>query len=137
MLAPSVAARAAAVFAEGGDANEQRCPGEDACERFHFAAGSDQITKAVNACTGCPLLPTKISAPGQIHAAAAEWILDTVERVRRERDSGAGIDLNAIGSLGWELVQLWDQIERRHERDRADETRDLMLMLLDSTGNKN
>jgi hypothetical protein len=100
------------------------CPGEDECERFQSAAGLDRATKAANACTGCALLPTKLSGAGD------EWQLAAIERVRRERDSGAALDLSAISPAIWELVQWWDQAAARAERHLRNETRELLAALM-------
>jgi hypothetical protein len=125
-LAPLVAQRVATGFNDSREAMDQ-CPGESACERFLTSAGSNQRERAANACTGCELLPTKITAePG----VANEWLWATVERVRRERDSGGGIDLSQISATTWQLVQCWDQIELKRERARARDLHQLSLELL-------
>lgn len=125
-MAPLVAAHAAAEFELGREGDLQRCPGETECDRFRSAAGRGRVEKAANACTGCALLPTKLTAR-DVGAAEAEWMLAAVSRVRRERDSGAGVDLTAITALVWELVQCWDQVDAHCERKLRLETRELLF----------
>lgn len=118
----------------GGAENEPaHCPGETNCDRFQAAAGTDRATKGANACSGCSLFPTKAAADDR-SARECEWTLNVIERIRRERDSGGGVDLNAIGPAIWELIQLWDAVRDRQERHFKYEIREMLLTLLAAKG---
>lgn len=47
----------------------------------------------------------------------SEIILARVEQIRRERDSGAGINLKEISMLEWKLILTWDALIEHHERN--------------------
>lgn len=114
-------------MAAWGDSRNRECPGESNCERFLTSVGATETEKAANACTGCELLPTKPSASPERDDA---WMLAAVERMRRERDSGGGIDLTTMNAAEWQLIQLWDQLEAQYERRITRELHDAMLILL-------
>jgi hypothetical protein len=122
-LAPVLLAHAAAQF-DGRESGSLICPGETDCERFRTAAGTDAQTKAANACTGCSLLSTK--AAGEFSHVAVAWTVSALERIRRERGSGGGIDLNTMDTATWELVQLWDRYQAKRERTQFAEIRELL-----------
>ena len=105
---------------EGGEPCQgNRRPGEplEACERFQRAAGATREEK-LHACAGCPL------AQGGLETACAgreaEEMVDRVERLARERDSGRGV-FHACTPLEWELLLVWD--EAVDERRRGHEAR--------------
>lgn len=99
---------------------DERCPGEADCQRFQSAAGATREEK-LHACTACPLLPTKITRAGEHDEA----IVDRVERLARERDSGRPLRLDAISELEWELLLVRDECEAAYSR--AHEARIAML----------
>lgn len=86
-----------------------RCPGETDCTRFQSAAGATREEK-LHACTSCPLLPTKITR----ESVDDEAIVDRVERLARERDSGKPLSFETMTELEWELLLVLDQCEANY-----------------------
>lgn len=62
------------------------CPGETDCERFQSAAGKGE-KKRKNACSQCPLLPTKTQAWKKGHKSFKR-LVEAAMRIRRERHTG-------------------------------------------------
>jgi hypothetical protein len=90
---------------------DERCPGEADCMRYQSAAGTTREEK-LHACTSCPLLPTKITRASE----RDEAIIDRVERLARERDSGKPLDLRSFSELEWELLLVRDEAEDGYKR---------------------
>ena len=83
---------------------DERCPGEADCTRFQSAAGTTREER-LHACTSCPLLPTKITRASEDDEA----IVDRIERLARERDSGKPLRLDVVSELEWELLLVRDE----------------------------
>lgn len=85
---------------------------------FQSAAGATREEK-LHACRACPLVDTK---PVQIGDSRneTEAVVDRVERLARERDSGRKLSLDSIDALIWELLLVWDvnvaAYKRAHEQ---------------------
>jgi hypothetical protein len=79
--------------------------------RFQSAAGTTREEK-LHACTTCPLLPTKITRASRNDEA----LVDRVERIARERDSGRPLRLDLISELEWELLLVRDDCVDAYQR---------------------
>lgn len=111
---------------EPGDGNE-RCPGEESCERFQSAAGANRKEKALNACTGCHLLPTKIQTVADESLTATA---STIERLRQEQRAGRQIGMDEITALRWEGLIAWHELESQYERAQAAQISALLRALM-------
>ena len=90
---------------------DERCPGEADCTRFQSAAGATREEK-LHACTSCPLLPTKITRTSENDNA----IVDRIERLARERDSGRPLRFDRMRELEWELLLVHDECKASYAR---------------------
>jgi hypothetical protein len=79
-------------------------------------------------CPGCP----RLTADGKTETLREEQLLNRVERLRRQRDSGRQIT-HLLGSLEWELLQIYDEqhdtYKREHEM-RVGQLFDILKALL-------
>ncbi len=92
-----------------------RCPGEDNCQDWQAAGGTTHAEKEEAVCFGCHLFPTKINFSA-IREIGSEAVLAEVEQVRRERDSGGGVNLAEMSFLTWRLLLIWDAEVEARER---------------------
>ncbi len=106
-------ARVALLYEETSE--EERCPGEAACARFKRAAGETVERRRANACTSCELLPTKPVAMRDADEDDEE-LLNRVERLARERDSGKPLDWGALYTVEVELLLMYDEAHVAHRR---------------------
>ena len=103
---------------------KQRCPGESACQRFESAAGDTREEK-LHACQMCPLLPTKPSPTTR----QADEVVDRIERLARERDSG-WLQIETLKPWEWELLLIWDEAHATLQRSQQAEINALLQALL-------
>lgn len=101
----------------GGD-GEQACPGESECETW--------LSSAADAKVRCPSCPRRAvgssqpvhdseSEPPALVGGSSEAIVDEIERIVSERDSGFGLP-GDLTPLEKELVIIWDQYVVAYER---------------------
>lgn len=97
---------------EAGE-GENGCPGEDNCETFQSSAEDSEVR-----CPSCP--KRAVSSPDADEdqppaTAGGSDIVDLVERLVRERDSGFGYPED-LTQLEKELVMVWDDTVATFER---------------------
>lgn len=82
---------------------DEQCPGQEACE--FYQAGADGF---------CPVCPKMYSAKAEENLEDA--VVNRIQRLIDERNSGKPLNLNELTSEEWELVILWDKIEAAYRR---------------------
>ncbi len=130
-----------------------RCPGEEDCEEYQGAVGSDCLMEysgklvnlgAYQACMNCEKLPTKPLVQLQRMAevvpdpqlqkyrtdADVELLIDRIERLAEHHRAGWLVD---FGSLEWwecDLVIFWLNAEKQMERIAVQAQQMMMQALL-------
>lgn len=89
--------------------DEAACPGEQNCQTWQSSAPDSPVR-----CPGCP--KHNASSDGiESETFEEEQLLDRVERLRRERDSGRTNIYSTVTPEEWKALQLFDeQHEARH-----------------------
>ncbi len=107
-------------------AGEEQCPGEADCDRFKSAAdpqGTYEL-QVLNACTACPMFPTKPK-----NATAEEEKADWIERLVGERNAGRPL-FEFCSPLDWDLILVRDAEEEYHQRAAYIRQAQIVEMLL-------
>jgi len=102
-----IAARLARLY----EPNSAACPGEENCDTWRSSAPDAPVR-----CPSCP----RLSGDGEKESSNDQQLLDRVECLRRQRDSGRQI-IPLVKPLEWELLQIYD--EQHDEYKRAHEMR--------------